>query len=159
MAMIKNPYRSTLNASQLLAASIPTTVAGQFIELGRYTLPAGVALSLGHGIQTGQADSVGRMYADFKDDSTPAVDVDGMIRLDLHNPQDRVVSTLFEGRTESLRNATLTDRRTYIPMPEQPVTVGQDWSIVLKLMADTSGLDIDAAVTTILFDATFYDVE
>jgi hypothetical protein len=154
--MLKNPYRSTLNSTNLIAAAAPATVLNQFIELGRYTLPAGVALELGAGVQSGQMDAVGRIYADLR--TAAAVAVNGMVRLDLVNPQNRVIATLFEGRTDSLRNATLADRRTYIPFPKLNSAIGQDWAIVMKLQGDAAAVTATAAQSTVLVDCTFYDV-
>lgn len=150
-----NSFRSTLINDDLISADT-LLILGQFIETGRVTIPAGVAMAIGYGPLRGHHEAIGRAYADFK---ASATDIDGLLRLDLHNPQDRVIKTLFESRTESLRS-TQTDRTVQLPFSDDTgVVFGEDWSLVLKIKADTlTDYTLVLATSIIMFDVTMYDV-
>jgi cellobiose phosphorylase len=155
--VVQNPFRTTLGTADFMAGDV-ACVAAQYIELGRYVVQAGVALALGYEAMSGQDSANGRLYLDLKNNAVaPGVAVNGKIRIDLHNAQDRVQSTIFEGRTERLRSSA-TDPRQQLPFPWINAIATEDVCFVLKFRADAA-VTVGKANTTLSMDATIYEAQ
>lgn len=152
MALI-NPYRSALTAADLLDADT-ACVAGKFVEVGRYTVPAGMAICLGYGGLAGQDQAEGRIYSKLQKAGPAAVP--GMVRLVLLDPQDRPVETLFEARTEQLETSA-TDRTQQMPFPEHPAKFGEDWTLSFQLKGDAADT-VDVSICTLFMEVTTFTV-
>jgi hypothetical protein len=151
--LLINPFRSVLKATDLLDADT-TLATDKFTEIGRYTVPAGTAVAIGYGGSNGQDSAQGRFYADINK-AGPA-DVDGIVRLVLLDPQERVVETLFECHTAQLRTSA-TDRSQQLPMPEHPAKFGEDWILALHMKGDAADL-VDVSICVLYMDVTVYSV-
>jgi hypothetical protein len=100
-----------------MTAATMACPAGQFTEIGRYKLSAGMGLALGYDNMAGQDSAAGRFYMDLKNSAaSPGAAIDGEIRIELINPQDRVQAVVWEGTTRQLRSSA-TDRRQQLPFP------------------------------------------
>jgi hypothetical protein len=154
---VGNPFRTTLGIGDFMVADVPV-VTNQFVELGRYTVQAGVALALGYGSMEGQDSANGRLYLDLRNNAaSPGVVLNGKLRLDIHNAQDRVQATIWEGRTERIRTSA-TDPRQQLPMPWINAITTEDVSFVLKFRADAAGT-VGKANTVLSLDATIYEAQ
>ena len=131
---VRNKYRKTLTANDLITDGV-TLIAGQYVELGRYEVEAGEALAVGYGQYGGQVNASGRAYL-FIQDSVPA-QLNGYIRIDLHSPQDRVIETVFEGRTEDLALGA-NDPTLRVPLPFNYPFAKENRAFVLKMNADAA---------------------
>lgn len=154
--MIRAGYRGVQRQTDLIDTATVTPVVGVWVELGRTTLGVGQAMALGFGTGRGQHDAEGRLFIDLRDGSTaPGVALHGMCRLELENPQRRVVMTLWEGRTE-ISGAGAGNRPQQVPLPEQDVVFGEGWALVLRAMMDATTA-IAVSNSRILIDVTLYD--
>lgn len=150
-------HRATLSTGDLIAADVAVS-ATQFTEIGRRTIPAGIGEALGYSSLEGQDSAAGRLFADVRDNTAaPGVVLNGVLRLDIHDPEDHVVRTLWEGRTEKLR-ATAADPGTHLPLPLIGDGIGESWSLVAKFRADAAGSTMGKTNTTLLVDITRYTV-
>lgn len=155
---VGNPFRTTLGINDFMPTATVVTVANQFVELGRYTVQAGVALALGYESMSGQDSANGRLYLDMRDSSTaPGLVADGRIRLDIHNAQDRVQATVFEGRTERLRSS-LSDPRQQLPFPWINAIATEDVVFVLKFRSDAV-VTVGRTNSKLSMDATIYEAQ
>lgn len=151
-----NPFRSTLGIADFMTADV-ATLAGQWNELGRYTLKAGMGLAIGYGAMEGLDAAAGRIYADIKDNGVaPGTATNGKLRIDLESPQKRVIRTIFESRTERLRT-TLTDPTKQIPLPYHDAVATEDYSFVLRFMPDAA-VTVGKTNSSLLMDVTTFDV-
>jgi hypothetical protein len=149
-----NEFATCLTEANLVAADTVCPV-GQYTELGRYTIPAGVGLAPGNGAMTGQDSAKGRLYANIRN-ATPA-DVDVILRLDVHNPSNRVEATLFELPARRLR-ATLADPTTWYPFPFIPAIVSEDSALVLKATPmGAASITVSKTNSTLTMDCTNFE--
>lgn len=150
-------HRATLSKGDLLAADVAVS-STQFTEIGRRKIPAGIGEAVGYSSLEGQDSAAGRIYANIMDNAAaPGAAVDGVLRLDIHDPEDHVVRTVWEGRTEKLR-ATAADPGTHLPLPLTGPGIGESWSLVAKFKADVAGKTLGSANSTLLVDITRYTV-
>ena len=159
MAKIQNPFSSALTRADFIPDAVASVVcpAGRFTELGRFIIVAGVAIALGHGELAGQDAAHGRIFADIRDaGTTPGLVINGLLRFDIHTPQDFVERTLWQERTENLRTSA-TDRQQQIPMPIIPDVVGEDWFLVMKFRPDATAT-VGRANTLLVVSATQFEV-
>lgn len=155
MPRIDRPFRSTLNKANLFAAD-KAVVAGEFVQLGKYTIPAGVAIAPGYGAMEGQDTAAGRiLIAMMNNAAAPGVAIEGLLRLSVRNPQDRPVMILWESRTERVRLGA-TDPKIQVPFPWMNAIATEDFSLVLEFRADAAGT-AGSANSTCLVDVTTYD--
>lgn len=146
------PHRAGWNVLDFFTADVAVVASGFFQELGRKKPLAGQAFTLGYGDLAGQENATSRLFADFQL-AANAGPANGDIRIDVHDPADRSVGTVFECRTEQLR-ATPTDRTVQMPFPElRDFQVGENWSFVLKMNPDAAGT-IGIPETTLWMDVT-----
>jgi hypothetical protein len=153
MALL-NPFRSVFKAADLLGAVDVALVATKYREVGRFTVPAGTAYAIGYGGNPGQDSAEGRFYADIN--SIVPGDLDGMVRLVLLDPQERVLETLFECHTSQLRTSA-TDRSQQLPVPEHAAKIGEDYSIAFEMKPDADGT-VDVSACILYLDVTVYSV-
>jgi hypothetical protein len=155
--VVQNPFRTTLGTGDLIAGDT-VCPANQYVELGRYVVQAGVALALGYGSMEGQDSANGRLYLNLMNNGvSPGAAVNGKIRIDIHNAQDRVQSTIFEGRTERLRTS-VTDPRQQLPFPWINAITTEDVCFVLKFRPDAA-VTVGKANSTLSMDATIYEAQ
>ena len=148
--MIKEPRRGILTKKSLNLEGVAME-AGRFNEVGAYTVPAGMAVEVGFGVQSGQDEAQGRIFIDLK----PATgSFDGLVRVQLLDAQKRPLETLFESRTELLRQGA-TDRTKQISLPEVGAIARENNIIALEVNPDTNAT-ISVAASTILIDTTTY---
>lgn len=156
MANIRNPFSHAYTKDNFISAATVTCPVGQFTELGRVVIPAGVAVALGFGELEGQDASRGRFFLDMRDSSAaPGVVSQGLVRFDLHSPQDFVERTIYQERTENLRTSA-TDRTQQAPMPIIPDVVGEDWAIVFKYRPDAA-VTVGRVNTLMVVSATQFE--
>lgn len=152
--MISNPFASAINNAKLGWTADTTVVADKFVEIGRYTVPAGSAICLGYGVQSGMDNAVGRCYIKLIDDTAgDATEEHGLLRLEVRDPQDRPVEVLWEARTE--QTGASTTQNLKIPFPEHAAKFGEDWALVLLFKSDAADI-IQWDFSKVLFDITIY---
>ena len=152
--MIKEPRRSVLTKDSLNVTDTAVE-AGRFTEIGCYTVSAGMAVEVGFGFQTAQDEAQGRIFIDIKDNSVaPGADINGLVRIELLDAQKRPLKTLFESRTELLRQGA-GDRTKQISLAETDAIARENKHIVVQVMPDANAT-VGAANSTILIDATNY---
>lgn len=153
MAMM-NPFRSAMKTLDFMSADV-AVIAGEWYTLGKFTCPAGVGKAIGYGPGRGQAEAEGRIYADFRDNAVaPGAVINGMIRIEAWDPQDRVERVLFEARTEQLRTSA-TDRTQQLAFPERIPGISKDWKLALRFKADAN-VTVSRTNTVLLMDVTEY---
>jgi len=154
--MAREFFRSALTASDLIGSDTVAVIAGQFVKLGEYQVPAGEELAIGYGPHTSQESAVGRFYAKIMDDTATAVEEPGVIRLTAYSPQDRPLRVLAEFRTEQA-NQGENDVTLRIPMPESIYNLREDQKLVLEFKSDASD-NVVKASSVIILDVTKYVV-
>jgi len=149
-------FRSQIKINEFVAATVALSNTS-FVEIIRRTMTAGQAIALGYGKTVGQANAEGRFYADLKDNQGTPAAIEGMLRCDLHDPNDRVICTLNEWDCKSL-NTSETDRQQQMPLPMSPDTGTEDHAIVFKIKLTTSTATISQANSKFKCDVTKFDV-
>lgn len=147
------PRNSNLTKADLLPADV-ICPAGQFTMLGSYTVKAGMGVAIGQGEFASQGDATGRLFVDLKDAAlSPGVDIDGLIRIEARDPQDRPVETIVEDRTDNTRlGVTALSERTVLY--EHNTIATEDRKYALLFRPDTTAFvgsansKINVAVTT-----------
>lgn len=160
MAVVGNPFPRTLTERDLVSSATVNLVANQWIEVGRFVVDAGTAAQLGHGDTRGLDSAVGRLYMDLQSATGP---VEGLIRLDVETPQQRVDETVVEYRTERLRAAVGGEKQpgnltVQIPFPQQGPLIGENWSFVFRVRADEAAT-LSRSDSEIRVDMTLADVD
>lgn len=154
MANLTNAYHDTLNLSRLGMTAGVAISNTQYTEFGRITCPAGTAYEIGFGDLKGLDNAEGRIFLDVETVTPTAFD--GFIRIDVHDPQNRVKATVTQRRTDELRT-TKTDPTKQLPMSATKVRIGKDWSFVFKMQADAGGNTMDNTKSALLCSMTTYD--
>lgn len=150
--MLRNPSRYAFNEKDWLSGDT-AVVTNQFIEFGRITGQAGVAYALGYGLSEGQDSANGRFYMVLK--TAGAVVIDGDLRIELLDAQDKVQMIVWEGRTEQVAMGA-GDRTKQLPFPLIPHAIGENYKFSFKIKADAAAT-IDDASSDIIMDATAYE--
>lgn len=154
--ILENPFYNTLGTTQLISAAAPAVVAGQWNELGRCIVSAGMGVALGFGGMEGLDSAAGRIFMDLRDNGvSPGAVINGRVRFTLDNPQKRTERVLFEARTERLRT-TASDPTKQISFSFVDAVATEDWSLVLEYMPDAAQT-VGQANTVILVDVTTFD--
>lgn len=98
------------NGSAMSGATAVALTAGTYQEIGRLMIKAGQRVLLGAGAYSALNTAVGRIYADIQTSASALIP--GSLRIDLHDPTDHYVATLFEIRTDAqgLTSTTLADQ-------------------------------------------------
>lgn len=143
-------FRDTMTKTDLIATATTSVVAGQWIRLGAYVVPAGELVAVGYGSQASQEAAVGRLYVQLKN---ATVEILGKIRISAYTPQDRPLRIIFEGRVELL-NQNLTDRTKQLPLPEDAAWLPMDRKLVFEFLPDTTDAALTRSTSTILLDVT-----
>ena len=155
MSELREPRRSVLTKDSLNITGDIAIRAGQFTEIGCYTVPAGMAVEVGFGFQSAQDEAQGRIFIDLRKPGTaPGGEVNGLVRIELLDAQKRPVETLFESRTELLRQGA-GDRTKQISLSETDAVARENKNIVIQVKPDADA-NISSANSTILIDATNY---
>jgi hypothetical protein len=152
--MSSEVFRSAFTKNDLVAGTTVSVIAGQYIEVGSYTVPAGEMVSIGYGALSGQDTAEGRIFMELKDTTATPVILDGTIRLLALSPQDRPLEVLAEFRTETLRYNS-TDRTKMPPLAEHAVTLREDQQLCLQFKSDTTAT-LSKANSNLIMDCTKY---
>lgn len=149
---ITQEHHDTFNLARLGAVDT-ALVAGQYRRVGLYTCPAATAVGAGYGDLAGQETAEGRIYFNAVDDAAPGVAFDGYVRLSVLDPQQRVLATIYQGRTEDLRLGAADQRlrRVLKEIPQAWIT--QDYSMELQINPDAA-VTFGAANSTLLMSVT-----
>jgi len=151
--MAKEKFSSMLTVSDLFDDDTLAVTAGKWARVGEYEVAKGEEVAIGFGQYDDQERAVGRLYAKLMDDTDPAVEEAGLLRLSVYSPADRPLKILWEGRT-NVAGASTT-RSEQIALPENAVNVREDQKIVLEFKPDSSDTIVKAD-STILIDVTKY---
>ena len=141
--------RGALTASDLINASTVACTAGQFTQLGSYTVKAGEVVTVGYGQAQGQENAQGRIYVKLQN-STPT-EVTGEVRLSILGPQNSVLREIARFRTEALSSST--DRTKQIPLPDSMIGASEDRKILMEFNPDSTAT-LTKANCTVLIDIT-----
>ena len=154
---IKEPRRSVLTKDSLFMFGDKPLIPGQFTEIGCYTVRPGIAVEVGFGFQSAQDEAQGRIFIDLRQPGVaPGAEINGLVRIELLDAQKRPIETLFESRTELLRQGA-GDRTKQISLPETDAIARENKNIVVQVMPDPgTGTSISSENSTILIDATNY---
>lgn len=147
--VINEKFRSAFTEADLIEAATVDVIAGKFVRLGEYKVQAGELVALGFGGESGQESAQGRIYGLLKDDTVPAVILNGVVRLSVFSPQDRPMEIVQEYRTETI-NTSATDRTKQVPFPFKDPFVSEDKKIVLEFKSDTTATVVKADCDMIL---------
>lgn len=152
---ISNPFRGCLTFPDIQGAADPVCAAGEFVQIGCFTVPDGTALALGFGSQEGQESAQGRIYVKLIDDTAGNVTEEpGTLRLELRNPRNIPVRTLFESRTEALSASTT--RPDQLPFAQMRQVATEGWKIVALFKADAADT-LQRAYCVARIDCTYFD--
>lgn len=145
-------FSSAFTKNDLFKADTVSLVKGEPIRVGERTVQAGEKISIGYGVQSGMDNAVGRIYADFKNSESTPGNVEGLVRLSVWSPQNRLMKILKEWRTEELRTSS-TDRTKQIPLPEHEIEITEDKKLVLEIVADADAT-LSKANSTLVMSTT-----
>lgn len=147
-------FRKTLKSPAFFTSNVDVT-AGEYSKVGQFIVPAQEQYRFGSGAAEYEANQ-GYLFINLKDDSDTSVE--GTVRLQQRDAQERNILTVFEEATEVLR-ASKSDRTQKQALPEQRSypKVGRDSSLVVALNAD-SAATISASNTEMLVPVTVYPV-
>lgn len=143
---ITGQYASKFGIPQMVLGFNGATMVGTstacavntYTEVGRLMVPAGRRYALGAGAFAKLNEAVGRIYASiFNDAAAPGALIPGSIRLDMHDPTDHFVVTLFEMRTDAQGIASTTVSEQPV-LPHMSPSGSFNYSIVLKLLPDAA---------------------
>lgn len=145
-------FRDVWTKNDLIDAATVVCTAGQYTNLGDYTVKPKEIVSVGYGETIGQAESEGRIYAIFC--TAPATESKGMVRILAMSPNDLPLGggVIWQGRTEAL-NSSATDRTKQLPFSKINIGLTEDNKYVLQFNPDVTAT-ITKADSTILMDIT-----
>lgn len=153
MSKLSKPYASQIE-KDIFSSSDVTCVAGKWIEIGRKTSGFGEAFAVGVGTIATQMDAIGRLYMNLVNDAAGAYN--GMVRFEIHDPQDNVVMKLLECRTEKLRTRLATPALTdMMPLPQMNVAIQPNSALVVMFNADAGDV-LDVSACDAAIDITRY---
>jgi hypothetical protein len=144
--VITGQYASKFGIAQMVvgfngAAMAGTTAAcavNLYTEIGRLMVPAGRRYALGAGAFAKLNEANGRIYANvFNDALSPGALIPGSLRIELHDPTDRPVLTLWEMRTDAQGLASTTPSEQPV-LPHMSPSGSFNYSLVLKLLPDVA---------------------
>lgn len=152
-----NQFTKVLTESQLVEDGKNIT-AGDFTKTGTFVVPAQERYRWGQGAAK-FATNQGYLYVEIRDNAVaPGNIVDGELRVQQRDAQERNIVTVMEERTDVLRGSK-TDREQQKPLPEQESypKVGRDSKLTLALDPDATAT-LGQANSTILAPVTVYPV-
>jgi hypothetical protein len=154
------PYKTKLNNQNFLSAADVAVTAGQFTEVARYQVPAGEIMCLGFGNAGSQESAVGRLYCQLLSTGGGNPEINGSVRIELRDAQDRLKTIIYEDRTEALSAKLITAKQTQdlLPFPFINAGVKQDSAIVMTLNPDANDT-VDVSISTVLIDSTRFTHE
>lgn len=144
--VITGQYTSKFGIPQMVVGFNGPTMVGTttacpvniYTEIGRLMVPAGRRYALGAGLYSKLNEAIGRIYASiFNDATAPGALIPGSLRLDLHDPTDHFVTTLFEMRTDAQGIASTTPSEQPV-LPHMSPSGSFNYSIVAKLLPDAA---------------------
>lgn len=141
----------------LKQAVLKTSVScpqNEYVRIGERKVLAGELLALGFSINSGQDSSLGRAYFDPQ---AGAVDMNGTLRIYIHDASDIPKVQVFEGHTSELR-ANIADRRTWRVLEQRSEWVKENSRLVFFFKNDDATATMTAADSTLYFDSTLENV-
>jgi len=145
-------FKTTLNASLLNMTTDVVCAAGVPARLGYFTVPAGQAYSVGYGPFVGRSDAIGHAMLILIDDAAGAEE--GLVSLEVRDPQGRHKATIFEARTEELKLGAA-DPGLRMPLAEDAGMINEDDRIELWFTSDAADT-VDVSACTAAIDCTVY---
>lgn len=154
MKQLLNSYPAVLREQDLIVDET-NAVKDVWTELGKYKVPAGAGLAIGYK-DGGQSDCPGRIYGVFK--TAAAVEVKGLVRINLIDEQESFIATLFEGHTSQL-NTSASDRTQQFPLPFVAKVATRDKYIQLQLKNEgAADAAVDVTNSDVLISCTGFKV-
>lgn len=133
-----NKYSSAFTKQQLLKADKAVT-AGEPVRLGQYKVQAQELIKVGSGMLSGQDSAIGRIYADFRDNTaSPGAQIEGFVRLSAYDAHNTPKEVIEEFRTEDLRLGANDPSQRKI-LPQHDLWITEDNVLVLEFIADADG--------------------
>ncbi|MBK5251101.1 MAG: hypothetical protein JJE29_00425 [Peptostreptococcaceae bacterium] len=148
-------FKTTLNAALLGMDTDVVCAAGVPARLGTFTIPAGQAYSVGYGPFVGRSDAIGHAMLVLMDDTavTPEAE-EGLVSLEVRDPQGRHKATIFEARTEELKLGAA-DPGLRMPLAEDAGMINEDDRIELWFTSDAADT-VDVSACSAAIDCTIY---
>lgn len=144
----------------IMLASQPTLSISRFTEIARRTIQAGELIAIGNSVDAGQNDSTGRIFAKLMDTTATPVEMQGTVRIWVHDASDQPIYKVFEGHTSEL-SATQANRITWRVLPQGTVWAKENSSFVVSFKPDsvagTTSI-LDPADCIMFIDATLQNV-
>ncbi len=135
--LLKNSTGATFRAASY--------VAGDFNEVWRYTVQAQEEAAFGYGDAKDEVNQ-GFLFVDTR--TVVPADIDGVVRFVMEGAHGEAIPGGLVREEDSTRlDASQTDRRIMVPLPEHPLRAGEDSRLVLRI-------DPTATATSTLADST-----
>ena len=130
---------------------------GDFTKVAQFTVPAQERYRWGYGAAQ-NPENQGYIYVDLRDDTADAAEIDGSVRIQQRDAQEREVRTVEELEIAQLR-ASKSDRSQMIPLPEQvqQPKVGRDSKLALSIDPD-SDTTVDWTNSEVILPTAVYPV-
>lgn len=146
--------------SQLTMADIgftanKTTIAGQWVNIGSYSVGVTEQLQLGYDKFQGMENALGRAYAIFM--TAEDVVFAGELKAVIEDAQGNTLAPLILQSTLDNLNQGLTDMTKRMPLPECGYTANRERKITFYVKATSSAI-INAAKSKMLISATRYSL-
>ena len=155
MAAAVSAWEKTLTLSDFTAtAGGKTTDTGTWLQY-RLRVGAQQAIRFGTGAIMGGVDNRGILYVDIKDNSTPAVQVNGRYRLSYMDANENVKSVIKEGYLDQIRTSKVT-RDAGNVLAEMGVGARQDSYLVIEILPSVGSLTISDANSDFQIPVTIY---
>ena len=144
----------------LTLADFTATAGGKVTDTGtwlqyRVRVGAQQAIRFGTGAITGGVDNRGILFVSIKDNSNPAVQVDGKYRLSYMDANENIKSVIKEGYLDQIRTSKVT-RDAGNVLAEMGVGARQDSYLVLEILPGTGSLTISDANSDFQIPVTIY---
>ena len=121
----------------------------------RIKVGAQQAIRFGTGAIVGGVDDRGILYVSIKDNSNPAVQVNGRYRLSYMDANENIKSVIKEGYLDQIRTSKVT-RDAGNVLAEMGLGARQDSYLVLEILPDTGSLTISDANSDFQIPVTIY---
>lgn len=152
-------YPATFTEQEVISKGATVTLtAGEFVPIGEYVVKADELVGMGKGLYGDQASSIGRLFAEFMDNSqTPAQITEGKFRIELMSSQDMPLGTkpiyIDVDLAALYAGASIVSDRFVFPF--EGILLSQDKKFVFKIKnTSSSAVTLSKANSTVLMDIT-----
>lgn len=150
-------FRDTLNTGDVIGSSTVSLVKGQYVTIGELTVKADELVGMGYGSYTAQDTASGRIYADFKDSSNPAVAIEGKFRIIMLSSQNIPVGAspvVLDVDCAALRNGS-GSRPGQIPFNFNDILLSKDKKYAFQILNTAANAQtLSLANSSVLMDIT-----